>query len=398
MNILIYHANAFPYGRAATNRVINLAKVLIAGNINVKVVCLRPTESPDNMINTQLSGKYDSIEFFYASSSLIWPRYKLKKLLIIYISAIKALIKTSKIKKKKKVDIIILNAYYNFINTFFISLYCKWNNIKLIYAVDEYPMLILRPKWYKLLYKNFYTNTFYKFFDGFIVISKTLINYYRKKAQKKSLFFHLPMTVETERFNYDKKEVENKIINITYCGSDNNKDVDKDGVEILIRAFYIINEKYNNTYLNIIGPTNKRRIDLVNKLELDNHVNFKGLINREKMPNELQSASMLVLARPCSLRAEGGFPTKLGEYLATGNPVLVTRVGEINDYLIDKENAFLAKPNNIEDFARKMAYIINNPKIAKDVGQKGKKLANTVFSYQTYINSLKIYLESFLTI
>ena len=49
---------------------------------------------------------------------------------------------------------------------------------------------------------------------------------------------------------------------------------------------------------------------------------------------------MLVLARPDNIQAKGGFPTKLGEYLATGNPVVVTKVGEIPNYLIDGVNAF----------------------------------------------------------
>ena len=50
------------------------------------------------------------------------------------------------------------------------------------------------------------------------------------------------------------------------------------------------------------------------------------------------------MARPDSRQARGGFPTKLGEYLATGKPVCVTKVGEITVYLEDNVSAFLAEP------------------------------------------------------
>ena len=89
---------------------------------------------------------------------------------------------------------------------------------------------------------------------------------------------------------------------------------------------------------------------------------------------------MLVLARPDNKQSEAGFPTKLGEYLATGKPVVVTRVGEIPEYLKDQENAFIASPGDAHNFAMKMKQVMNNYDDALKVGHKGQQLALTTFN------------------
>ena len=62
---------------------------------------------------------------------------------------------------------------------------------------------------------------------------------------------------------------------------------------------------------------------------------FKGFVSRDEMIDLLNSSVGLVLAKPTSAQAETCFPTKLGENLSTGNPIVVTRTGEIPLYLED---------------------------------------------------------------
>jgi len=88
----------------------------------------------------------------------------------------------------------------------------------------------------------------------------------------------------------------------------------------------------------------------------------------------------LVLPRPDSLQAQHGFPTKLGEYLATGNPTLVTSVGEIPDYLTDNLNCYMAVPGNVESLKNKLLEIIENYQKAKKVGLQGRKTAEIYFN------------------
>ena len=99
------------------------------------------------------------------------------------------------------------------------------------------------------------------------------------------------------------------------------------------------------------------------------------------MPQILKNAKILVLCRPDNRQALGGVPTKLGEYLSTGNPVLVTAVGDIRLYLKDGVNAYVSRPQDINTFSQKIDEIASNYECALKVGNEGKRLVYDDFNY-----------------
>ena len=215
-------------------------------------------------------------------------------------------------------------------------------------------------------------------FNGLFVISKALKHYYTAKGVTRIEVIN--MFVDKSRFDgLCKTNVEKYI---AYCGTIS---LYKDGVDDLIRSYAIFNKHYPEYKLYIIGPFENETVkeDLerqVNDLKLSSQVVFTGPIESKEMPQKLLDASILALARPDNKQAQYGFPTKLGEYLATGNPVVVTKVGEIPMYIEDKINGILAEPNNPKDFAEKLIYAAEHPKDAAAIGQKGKELTNSEFS------------------
>ena len=89
-------------------------------------------------------------------------------------------------------------------------------------------------------------------------------------------------------------------------------------------------------------------------------------------------ASMLILPRPMSIQANYGFP-KLGEYLVTGNPVIVTPVGDIPLYLKNKVNAYFTKPGDIESLVDICTKLIENESISEKIGKNGKNSCIEIF-------------------
>jgi glycosyltransferase involved in cell wall biosynthesis len=162
----------------------------------------------------------------------------------------------------------------------------------------------------------------------------------------------------------------------------------KDGVNDLIEAFSIVNKNIQGIKLRIIGgfaSSNDERIlrDKVIELNLTNAVDFTGKVLPSEIPQLLYDAEVLALARPDNKQAKYGFPSKLGEYLFTGNPVVLTRVGEIDHFLRDKVSCVFAKPDNPEDFAEKLLWTLNNPEKASHIGANGKQVAEQQFSIQS---------------
>ena len=120
---------------------------------------------------------------------------------------------------------------------------------------------------------------------------------------------------------------------------------------------------------------------------------YLGVLNKEQVPAFVCNANLLVLSRPDSHQAQGGFPTKLGEYLATGKPVCVTKVGEIPNYLKDNESAFMATPGDVDSFADAMDRALCNEEHAKAVALKGKEVAETEFNLELQSDKLYQFLQ-----
>lgn len=228
-----------------------------------------------------------------------------------------------------------------------------------------------------------------KSLDGVCVISHGLMNYLMRIGISKKRIALVNMFVDDTRFNVITKN-HNKSPYIAYCGT---VSYNKDGVDVLIDSFKLFHSKHATYKLMIIGRGETTEIidDLKKKvvsIGLEDSIVFTGQVAPELMPSLLTNASILALARPDNLQAKNGFPTKLGEYLATGNPVVVTRVGEIPNYIKHLENGILAEPNNPEDFAAKLSWVADNYDKAMEIGAKGKELCSSCFSYLSQSSAL----------
>ncbi len=215
--------------------------------------------------------------------------------------------------------------------------------------------------------------------NGLALMTSTLMKEFKEKDNLKLL--HLPMTVDLDRFNQALPKMENfEQPYIAFVGVMNDS---KDGVNILIQAFANIATKFSNHTLYLIGGWNydtPAHLEMIKNLNLDGRVNWLGEFPRGKIPAILQKASLLVLPRPDSKQAQGGFPTKLGEYLASGVPVCATTVGEIPDYLTDNETVFFAEPGSIDSFANALDRALSNPELAQKVGIAGRNIAEVHFN------------------
>ncbi len=207
--------------------------------------------------------------------------------------------------------------------------------------------------------------------DGFITCSEALKKYYINYLNPLTECKILPLIVDLKLFNMLEKD--KKVQNyIAYCG---NFDNNKDGIPILIDAFKEIVVDFSEIKLFLIGGGEFKQEQILHQkiidLGLGEKVIFTGKISHEQIPNLLGNAKLLTLARPSNKQAEGGIPSKIGEYLACGVPFVVTKVGELDRFLRDEENCYMAEPNSVEDFAKKMKQALND-KNSEIIAQNGR--------------------------
>jgi glycosyltransferase involved in cell wall biosynthesis len=398
--IIIINNNPWVKNTASANRWLSLIEGLEYQNYVIKLFFYEGYTSFQEKSIWGSSGIYRNISYEYLENNVVggyfqirWNNYvrkysRFKKILNLIIN-----------KLQKDYDIIWTDTtHLGFKLTFYLKKYFPdkifFTEISEFMDIQRYNKGNLLQHIAALQRKKYFEKKAFYAFDGIVLMTNTLLNFFEKFPPPHPRFLHLPMTVDFSRFkNPDLNFDEFKKPYIAFVGVMNDA---KDGVSILINAFHLISGKYPSHNLYLIGPWNYDtpfHLKLIKKKGLSNRVFWMKEYPRENIPLILSNADLLVLPRPDSKQARGGFPTKLGEYLATGCPVCATSVGEIPNYLVNDESIFFAEPGSIESFAETMNRALQNPYLAKIVGANGRKVAETIFNKDIQVEKLNNFLK-----
>ena len=396
LRIKIVTTESFPIGLAASNRIMTYAKGFAEQNCKISVHCIKPTERQGKIFNHFSSGTADGIDYSYPGGKTILDRRFINRRIDNLIGIVRISCELLREKKNTKTDAII---YYSELPITAIILYVitRFKNILFLKEESEMPEVYLGSMniIQKILFKKFH----YPLFDGLLLITYRLIDYFQKEKKSNTPILHVPMTVNFKRFCHKGKSAQTEEY-IAYCGMLDDK---KDGVNILIDAFAKLSGEFPNICLYLIGDASSQAqldqyTNQVKSSKLTDKVVFTGRVSKDRVPQLLGDAKILVLPRPISSQAEGGFPSKLGEYLSTGKPVVVTKVGEIPHYLTDEVNAFIAEPGNIDSLSAKLKAVLTNYPKARAIGENGKEIVFKFFNYQiqtkNILNFIKVLKKS----
>jgi trehalose synthase len=91
--------------------------------------------------------------------------------------------------------------------------------------------------------------------------------------------------------------------------------------------------------------------------------------------NALQKASHVVIQKS----TREGFGLTISEALWKGTPVVTTNIGGIPLQVVDKENGFLVEVTDKRGFAERIVHLLKNPKLAEEMGEKGKEIVRKNF-------------------
>lgn len=387
MKLIFVSSGQYPNGGAATNRHLAYAKGLRELGHEIEFLLLNKQQWKEKEQHE------DGIKFTCVNVPVFDNSSKIKKIQSFFKSIRKAKEKISAAHEKSIITALILLDISTPILIPLIQ-YGKKLRLKIFHERTEYPFVVSGKTIPAKIDLYIYLKFIIKRFDGIYVINNALKNYFSKKTNGKIPIRIVNMLVDPTRFECNRVPGNTGTI-ITYCGT---LDGDKDGVPVLIESFAIIANEFPLLKLQLIGSlsndvTRQKIESQIERSGLENRVIITGSVHRNEIPALLCNSDILALARPNNKQAEGGFPTKLGEYLATGNTVVVTNVGEIGLFLEDKKNAFISEPGSAEKFSQKLreALLNNN---THQVGIEGKKLVYNEFNYLKQAKVLeKMFLE-----
>ncbi len=291
------------------------------------------------------------------------------------------------------IDFIILFIFKVLSNE---NLFCEINELRRAYVLNRTLPQNIFKKFIRII-QNLIDIFFYKIlenlsflYNGILTISSNLDKYYSKYNSNRLI---VPILVEMRE--YQKAKL--RFVNVFEIGFFGSVLLSKEGFLNFIEAIRLVNEKSIIVRLNIFGHIEKNEakklFKLIHIINGKDFIQYHGEIEKEKLFSEMAKMNLLVLPRPNNLQNKYGFSTKLGEYMISGVPVLVTNVSDNSKYIIDAFNGYIIDNTGVQDFYNKLVDILKEYEIKKYLVAENAYLeAKKSFDYSLYCDKLNTFL------
>jgi len=231
-----------------------------------------------------------------------------------------------------------------------------------------------------------------------VVLNEPLKDKLVKRGIKEDKLEVIPNGVSVEEFNVSNEEMERvkkrygleeDKVTVMFAGTI----TPRKGIVYLIKAAKILLEEEYKVKFILCGNTS---------LELGYVEEVKEIINSYNLPVELTGIvpydDLKALYSACDVFVlpsfEEGHGITLTEAMASGKPLIGTKVGGIPAQIKDGWNGFLVEPGNEKQLAEKIRYLIDNPEERERMGENSRKLAREEFDWKKIAERyLKVYEE-----
>jgi glycosyltransferase involved in cell wall biosynthesis len=159
----------------------------------------------------------------------------------------------------------------------------------------------------------------------------------------------------------------------------------KYGVEYLIRAIPLVLREREDVAFIIGGDGSLRTYHekLTRKLGVHESAIFTGKIPQNILPFYYAACDVFVIPS-----LQEAFGLVVAEAMASGKPVIGTRVGGIPDQITDGMNGFLVEPRSPEQIAERILRLINSPRKAKEMGRAGRITVEEKFNLNKRVDKI----------
>jgi len=150
--------------------------------------------------------------------------------------------------------------------------------------------------------------------------------------------------------------------------------------DVFLKAAELILGSCPKTYFAIIGDGYLRSYleQLARSLKIPDHVFFLGKITPAN--GIIRALDVGVLSSK-----QEAFPMVVLEYMEAGKPGVSTNIGGPSEIILDGQTGFLVPPNRPELLAQKIIFLLKNERIARRMGQEGRKRVKRLYSLEEMI-------------
>ena len=289
-----------------------------------------------------------------------------------------------KILKNEKIDLIYNASEPHLLSTYYNSLADKHGGLKqVIFSWENIP--------FKKKFKGLKLKIFEYLIRKNLAISVGLICGNQKALEIFNQYnYQLPKIicplsgVDTDLFRPVIK-VNNKITFLFAGALEKRK-----GIFLIIEAFNNLMKKYSDLELIFCG-TGEDEDRLRNEVKIKNlseQIKFISWLPPEDLAKVFSQADVFLYPSIPENGWEEQFGFSMAEASAAGLPVIATKIGSINEVVIDGQTGILIPPNDQDSLQQAMEKLIIDRGLRRTLGNNGRQFIEANYSYQKVVFKL----------
>ncbi len=294
-------------------------------------------------------GKRETIDEGFFVHSILWPEIKFLGGLFFWLNAFRQL-------KKINPNIMHFQGTDISLFTFFLIKIQKKPFVVWAQGSDVYFQSKIKRLTSKIILKNA---------DSVIALTEDMKNHLKNIYEREILI--IPNGIDLSKFEYLPKDnyyskfgFEKNTKIILYVGTFRPVK----GLKYLIEAMKIIGDKEKRLVIIGHGKEKDDLENLVKNLNLKDCVTFIGKTPNQEVIRFMASSDVFVLPS-----LSEGFPIVILEAMASGLPIVATKVRGLPEIFKDGQNGFLVEPRNPEKIAEKILLILNDEELSKRISK-----------------------------
>lgn len=187
--------------------------------------------------------------------------------------------------------------------------------------------------------------------------------------------FMIPNGVDTTRFFPAGQAREAGPVRLLFVG----RVVRQKGLDVLLDALATLPPGLDYT-LTIVGdgPIRPALAEQAARLGLTARVRFSGWVSREAMPEIMRTADVFVFPS-----RDEGMPNAVLEAMASGVPVVATRISGNEELVADGETGFLVPTDDAPALAAVLGRLLGDRELCRQLGAAGRERAQRDYSWRS---------------
>lgn len=373
----------FPNGMAESSRVRLLARSLVEQGARVTVLSTGVSERPPIVENVLARGVHRGVAFEYTTGRTVRADSFIVRRAVELVGWVRAISRLRSLKARGELDCVYLwwHGMGREPSRRVVLAGLRLLRVPVAIELNERPWQLRGDQPHAAHRRSHLAGV-----DGVVAISSLLAAWAQREASRlarRVAVLEIPIVVDVAEQDVTDYPTSTPVLLLAAAPQY------RDTILFALDAMQTVWRAFPSARLVVTGvhPTMRSAgwlRDVMARGDLDERVQVVGYVSRGELLRLYAAAHALLIPLFDDADSTARFPTKIGEYLAAGRPVVTSDVGEITRYLSDGSTAFVAPPGDAAFFGEKICEVLSDRSHAAAVGVAGRSLAEEAFQYALY--------------